>query len=190
VYLTSLGDEWHGAYKNTLEFIKKSGALLAFSPGTLQLLEGYAGLEEGLKLAHILFLNKEEGEKIIESIKGIKGGNNEMKTLLIELQKLGPKIVVITDGKNGSYVLDEEKKMYFIGIFNSEIVERTGAGDAYATGFLSAIINGQTVSEAMRWGTFESASVVSAVGAQKGLLTKEQMEKILNEHKQLQAKEM
>ena len=66
--------------------------------------------------------------------------------------------------------------MFQLGIFPATVVERTGAGDSYAAGFLAAIVHGLPVSEAMRRGAVNAASVISTVGAEKGLLKKEEIE--------------
>jgi sugar/nucleoside kinase (ribokinase family) len=52
----------------------------------------------------------------------------------------------------------------------------TGAGDAFASGFLSAYILKKPIREAMKWGIANSASVIGEIGAQTGLLHRERME--------------
>lgn len=178
VYLTSLGNEWKGAYEKTVQFVKTANAKLILAPGTLQLDEPEA-LQEALVQTDILFVNKEEGAKIVNYELRIKNEGNEkdeISRLLEELQRLGPKAVVLTDGLNGSYLLTENKDVLFQEIFPAPIVERTGAGDAYAAGFLGALFNNKSLKEAMVWGTLNAGSVVGKVGAEPGLLTKEEME--------------
>ena len=58
-------------------------------------------------------------------------------------------------------------------------VSRTGAGDAFASTFTSALILGKAVKEALQWAPVNSAYVVQQIGAQKGLLTREQLEEYL-----------
>lgn len=171
IYLTSLGNEWRTPYEHVIEYVEKTGAKLAFNPGTLQVQAGYDEIKSALQIAEILFLNKEEGEKVLSS----KYQVLNIKELLIRLQKLGPKVVVVTDGLKGSYAIDKQGNMWFLEIFPSEVIERTGAGDSYASGFLSGIMVGESVEEAMRWGTANASSVVEKVGAQGGLLRKEEM---------------
>lgn len=180
VYLSSLGREWKQAYEKTLAFVNAEKTKLAFNPGTPQLSEGVEGIVAVLTMTDILFVNKEEGEKIVAGTTSITNG--DMKELLKELQLLGPKIVVVTDGRQGSYVLDEEKRYYHLGIFDHPVVERTGAGDAYTSGFLSAMIHKRPIEEAMYWGTCNAGSVVGKVGAQPGLLRRDEMEKALNQN--------
>ena len=67
-------------------------------------------------------------------------------------------------------------RVYFhLGIFDSPLVERTGAGDSFAVGFLAGLIQTDDVQKGLIWGTLNSASVVSKVGPQPGLLTKKEM---------------
>ncbi|MBI2034767.1 MAG: hypothetical protein HYT11_03500, partial [Candidatus Levybacteria bacterium] len=91
------------------------------------------------------------------------------------------KIVVITDGKDGSFAIDKNGKMYACPITEAEVVEKTGAGDAYASGFLSGTLAGHDIKTCMQWGTVNSASVIGKVGAEPGLLTREEIEKRVKE---------
>lgn len=57
--------------------------------------------------------------------------------------------------------------------------ERTGAGDAFASTFTCAIIQGKKIEEALMWAPINSMSVVQQIGAQKGLLTLPQLSEYL-----------
>lgn len=177
IYLTSLGETWKNAYEETLRFVRKTSALLFFNPGTPQLKSGYAGIKEVLKSTDILFLNKEE---TLETL-GLKNETPDIQELLISLQKLGPKTAVITDGKNGSFAINEKQEFFSQPIIPTLIVEKTGAGDAYASGFLAAILSNLPIQTAMKWGTLNASSTMNAVGAQNGLLSKIEIEEKMNE---------
>lgn len=186
VYLTSLGNEWKSPYEHAISYVKRTGVKLAFNPGTLQVNAGHGEIKNAMEIADILFINKEEGEKII----GIMNHESGIKELLIELQKMGPKNVVITDGNSGSYARDEQGNMWFMEVFPSNVVEKTGAGDAFASGFMSGILQGVSIQQALRWGTANAASVVGKVGAQAGLLTKEKYKEMLENNQAIQPKQI
>lgn len=167
-YLTSLGDEWGQAYQKTVNFVKKTGSNLAFNPGTLQIESGKDALKNVLAATNLLLVNRQEGEELLDYPQGQKS----VEEIIKKLQELGPKIVVITDGKNGSFVIDDKGNMFKKKIVETKVVEKTGAGDAYSSGFLSALVSGKPIDLAMEWGTKNSASVISRVGATAGLLYK------------------
>lgn len=184
IFLTSLGPLWEKAYEKTLKYVEKNDIKLFFNPGTLQIEKRNSIVWNVISKSETLFVNKEEAEELLygKEISMPLKSNNYVKKLLYGLKSLGVKIVAITDGQNGSYVMDEAHNAYRLGIFPCKIIEKTGAGDAYNSGFISAIINGENIQEAMRWGALNSAGVISAVGAQKGLLTlKEMKEKLISD---------
>jgi sugar/nucleoside kinase (ribokinase family) len=171
VYLTSMGESFRPFYNHIVDWLKKNPTVkLAFNPGSWQLRSGLNGIGDVLALAYVVFVNREEAEKLT----GFDDSHGKEKELLSALGKLGPKIAVITDGSNGSYVGDGVK---FIkaGVLPVDAYERTGAGDAFGSGALSAIIKGRTLDEALIWGTVNSASVIGYTGPQKGLLRAEEM---------------
>jgi len=180
VYLTSLGHKWKSAYKQTLDFVKNSNIKLAFNPGTSQLDEGSEELLEVFKKADLIFVNKEEAGQLC----GLKNSENKenqefINKLLINLKNKGPKVVVITDGSNGSFLIDDQNNIIFQKAIDTATIEKTGAGDAFASGFLAGILSGKNYKEAMEWGSYNAASVISKIGAQQGLLTRQEIEKKL-----------
>lgn len=182
IYLTSIGNYWEDLYKQVREFVRQNNVLLAFNPGTHQIQSGgVEGFLQEMEVAAALFVNKEEGKLIAKTT------SDDVKTLLVQLQSMGPKIVSITDGSNGAYAIDGQGQALSIPVFTKEIVERTGAGDAYASGFLAALVNDLPVAEAMGWGAANAAAVVSTVGAEKGLLKKTDLENKLSENPDFKA---
>ncbi len=186
IYLTSIGEDWTQAYKNVLVFAKNNNIPIALSPGSAQLDAINDTFMEVLKCSKYLFLNKEEGQKILSA----SGKNSEaIGQILASLQALGPKIVSVTDGEKGAYA--KEDGAYSINVFDYEkTVEKTGAGDAYATGFLGCHLLENSISECMRWGGVNASSVTRFTGAQKGLLDKTSLLKMLSEKPDYQPKKI
>ena len=172
VYLTSMGESFRPFYNHIIEWLVKNPETnLAFNPGSWQLRAGIDALNSVFKLTKLVFVNKQEAEKLT----GYEAKDSVTKELLVALSNLGPKIAVITDGSNGSYVFDGVKCLHS-GVLPVDAYERTGAGDAFGSGFLSALIKGKPIEEALVWGTVNSASVIGYVGAQKGLLREEDID--------------
>jgi len=183
IYVSSMGKSaiecnLNGQVENYLE---RTGASLIYNPGTYELNFGIKKFARLLSLTKLLILNKEEAEQVV-------GGIN-MKKMLCGLLDLGSKMVIITDGKNGSYGFSGEK-YYKLEAFPAKVVDMTGAGDAYATGVLAAFFHGKDLAEAMRWGAANGASVVEEIGPQKGLLSYDKMQARLKENSKITAKEI
>ncbi|HLE49001.1 MAG TPA: carbohydrate kinase family protein [Patescibacteria group bacterium] len=171
IYLTSMGDNFSDAYVKVADHIKgKSGVKLAFNPGSRQIRAGYEKMKDILRISYMVYVNRKEAEIITN----FSDSKDKEKNLLDALIKLGPKVPVITDGVGGSYVF-YEGKYYHSGVLPIDAYERTGAGDAFGSGCISALIQGKSIEEALLWGTVNSASVIGYIGAQKGLLKKDEI---------------
>ncbi len=180
IFLGALPDGHKLLHSQIVKKVKKDKVKIGYNPGAHELRDGIDGMKDILKVTEVFIVNKEEAWRLI-------GKDEDIKILLTKLKKYGPKLVVITDGKNGACCFDGEN-FYHQPIFNLPVVEKTGAGDAFATGLVSALIHGLDVKTAMRYGAANSASVVGYVGAQAGLMTKSQMKKFLDQHKETRAK--
>jgi ribokinase len=173
IYYTSLGVGHEKLEKQLLTYLKAHPETeLCFNPGTHQLRRGLASLLPVIKRSTVFAVNKEEAERLL----GVT--EKTIQHLMHAFIQQGAKIVVITDGHNGSYATDGAES-WFQPIFDGEAFERTGAGDSFATAFSTAIATGLTIPEALRWGTANAWSVVQFIGPQKGLLTKAGMKKVL-----------
>ncbi len=168
IYLTAIGKGHEKLDQQIIEYVEKTGAKLGYNPGDLQLREGFEAMKPLIKKCEVFFVNKQEAERLL-------GKKAEVKELLQLMHHEGPKIVVITDGGKGSYSFDGTD-YYFQDVLHVPMIEMTGTGDSYATGFISALHLGKSISEAMKWGTSNAAAKLQQIGAQKGLLTRKQME--------------
>ncbi|MBU0531844.1 MAG: carbohydrate kinase family protein [Candidatus Uhrbacteria bacterium] len=166
LFVGELGDRYEMMYRKVIPYVKKHKTKLSFNPGAIQLQENKKILYELIKVTSILFVNTEEAEMLVSNHNRNK---KKLEYLIHKLWKMGPEIVCITDGKRGSFAFDGTD-VWKCPIFPAKRVEMTGAGDSFGVGFLSAIIKGKKISEALRWGNVNSASVIGKVGPQQGLL--------------------
>ncbi len=175
LYLSSLSDHSLDFHHQIGEYLEKNkDVLLAFQPGTFQMKMGVDVLRKIYKRTEIFFCNVEEAQKIL------KVELRDIKILLKDISRLGPNIVLITDGFAGAYAYESREEKYFsIPIYPHTPFESTGAGDAFASTIVSALALGLPIEEALMWGPINSRSVVLQVGAQKGLLPREKLEEYL-----------
>lgn len=177
LYLSSLNElslEYHHEIARYLAVHPETK--LSFQPGGFQIKLGVEALKDLYAHTEVFFCNVEEARQIL------KTEEPEPKNLARGIAALGPKITVITDGPKGAYVFDGTDS-WFMPVYPDPAppVERTGAGDSFASAFVSALALGKTPSEAITWAPINSMSVVQKVGAQDGLLTREALEKFLAE---------
>lgn len=179
IYYSSLPQDFEPFQKELVGYLKSHPKVLsAFNPGVYHFKVGYKAYKPFLEITDLLFVNKEEAEKILD-----QAGVKEFATLPTidlhkTLQKLGPKMTVITDGENGASASDGTN-FAESGIFklNLPVVDKTGAGDAFASGFISALLYGRNLKEAVDWGIKNSSACIREIGPMNGILTKEEIEK-------------
>ncbi len=179
LYFSSVGEDALPFHHKIAAYVKAHPETkLVFQPGTFQIRVGHEVLTDLYEVTEIFFCNKEEAQEILDT------KENDMPTLLKELKALGPRMPVITDGPKGSYVLESDgsgEKIWYMPMYPDPAppLSRTGAGDAFSSTFTTAIVLGKSVKEALAWGPINSMSVVQYIGAQKGLLKKEEIETYL-----------
>lgn len=179
IYLTSLGDNFEEIHKKVIDVVSANPEIkLAFNPGSRQLRAGADALKNVLAKCYAVYINREEAEMIT----GLKDTKGKEKDLLTALSSLGPKLSIITDGPNGSFV-HFEGKFYHSGVLPIDAFERTGAGDSFGAGCIAALIKGKDITEALLWGTVNSASVIGYTGAQRGLLRESEIQEWLERAK-------
>jgi sugar/nucleoside kinase (ribokinase family) len=147
---------------------------LAFQPGTFQMEAGVERLKRIYARTEVIILNREEAVLV-------SGGNyDDLHGLLDRMHNLGPKTVVITDGPDGAYASNGPNR-YKMPLYPDPKppFERTGAGDAFASAFVAALIKGNTIEGALQIAPINSMNVVQYVGAQAGLLSETEIEQLL-----------
>ncbi len=91
---------------------------------------------------------------------------NEMSKAILDL---GPKSLIIKDGKKGSYFFDSNNQFSIKAYPVKEVIDTTGAGDAYIGGILMGKMNGMSILDSMKIGAVTASFCIEGIGA-NGLL--------------------
>lgn len=184
IHISELGGGYEKLYRDAIELVKKRGVRLSFNPGSIQIKEQKKAFFDLVAVTEVLFVNMVEARRIVKAENG-----EEIRGIMLKLKALGPHYVVVTDGQNGAYAFDGEQ-LDHVPMFPGERVEATGAGDAFSTGFLGALLKGKNHAEALRWASVNAASAVGAVGPTKGLLSHTEIQKRLKARKSFKSQEI
>lgn len=99
----------------------------------------------------------------------------QLQEAMLYLQSKGPKHVITTLGKQGVAYLDEQQQLQKVPSYSVEVVDTTGAGDAFNGGLATALADGKSLPEAIAFANGVSALAVTKLGAQTGMPTKEEV---------------
>lgn len=164
-YITSLEGNID-LLEKIIGFAHENNIKVALNPGRREL-KKTRQIIPLFKFVDFLLLNRSEAEEITQI-------NFKANHFWSELFSFQSKIIAITDGREGAYVLNDKKK-YFSPAIKVKTVEETGAGDAFGSAFTAALFYEHSVEDAIFWGMKNSASVVSYFGAKPGLLNLKQI---------------
>jgi ribokinase len=160
IYPSSLANGGIELLRRIVDYAEEMGAKVMLNPAGPELAEPdkLRGLLESIE---ILCVNKEEMLKLVEG------------ETLEELVRHGlhyVPVVIVSDGPNG-VVASDGKTLVRAGMYEDvKVVDRTGAGDAFASGFLSQWVQGKSLKEAIIFASANSTSVVTKIGAKDGIL--------------------
>jgi len=169
LYISSLGGNMD-LLKNLINWAKLKKIRVALNPGTKEI-EHRDKLLSMLSSVEMLFVNREEAGKLW----GIDFSDDALWSSLQPLP--GAHVSVITDGARGGKVSIAGKVHFYEGEKVKKVVDTTGAGDAFASGYVAAVVYGKSYESAIMWGKKNATAVLSAVGAKKGLLTLSEISK-------------
>jgi sugar/nucleoside kinase (ribokinase family) len=175
VYLSLISQSSWQLHEDLLDYLEKHpDTKLAFQPGTFHFEWGADKLARVYARSHIVVMNREEAVDVTGK------SYDSLRELAEGLHALGPKIVVITDGPSGSYA-SYDGKLVTIPNYPDPAppVDRTGAGDAFASTIVAALAHGESMDAALTWAPINSMSVVQKLGAQAGLLRKNEIKRYL-----------
>lgn len=176
VYLSLLSKDSWQLHEDLLAYLQANPDIkLAFQPGTFHFSWGVQKLAGIYGRSYIVVMNREEAVDVTGK------SYDSLQDLCNGLHELGPEIVVITDGPNGSYASRDGK---IVSIPNypdpAPPFDRTGAGDAFASTIVAVLALGESLETALTWAPINSMNVVQKLGAQAGLLHRDEFQQYLD----------
>ena len=177
VYLGVLGEKTWPLHEALLKYLDSNPSIkLIFQPGMYHLMWEAEKVAPFYKRAELVIMNREEAAQVTgkdrESIPG----------LMQALHDLGVQVAVVTDGADGAYASDGSKILFMRNYPDPQPpYDRTGAGDAFASTIAAALALGEPLETALLWAPINSMSVVQKLGAQAGLLHRDEIERYLAE---------
>lgn len=168
-YLAPLAGKLARSFAPLVNFAKRNGIYVAANPGNSQLRLPASVLRPSLEKLDILFLNQEEAALLA----GMIFGTVKETELLKKLYPLYGGIIAITRGPEGAVVTDGVR-VFSVPVLKTRVIDRTGAGDAFASAFVSEFMRTNDICSALQFGIANSAACISHWGAQDGLLKKNQ----------------
>lgn len=210
LYGTSLSGPAAQFLEPLVKAAKKHDLMVVINPGLCQLQESIEYTKKALAYIDVLILNVHEAEQCMLSLartdrlllermlapaqeksenevpallrsKPLFGGPCfNMKSFLKEMLQRGPRIIVLTHGKEGVYVATQGTILFHPSI-EVPVASTIGAGDAFGSAFAAWLLKGASVEDALRAGIINSTAVICHVGAQTGLCTMPDIEKKIKE---------
>ena len=160
VYPTSLANGGLTLLRKIIDEAEKHGTKVMLNPAGPELAEP-AKLKSLLESVDVLCVNKEEMQQLVH------GETSE--ELVRHALNLVP-VVIVSDGPNG-VVASDGTTIVKAGMYEDvKVLDRTGAGDAFASGFLSQWAQGVSLKDSIILASANSTSVVEKVGAKAGIL--------------------
>ena len=201
VYVSSLSNESADAFPAIVGKAKANGALVATNPRVRQLSSRGSAFQETLSKIDILAVNTSEADVLVPglvarfgeggraldlapgetpprlAVRGFSGGGHDMTlpSFFNAVRRLGPPLVVVTDGRNGSFVGTTDSILYCPAV-ETKVVGTAGAGDAFNATFTAYTALGRPVEDAVRAAAINAASVVGRIDTQSGLLSRDEID--------------
>ena len=180
LYIAPLNGDSAYILDELAEFAENHNVNMALNVGTTNIRQGKETLHKVISTAEILIMNREEasmftGIEVRPDTKEIKYSEDiiheDIRKMIVMLKDMGAKVVVITDGKNGSYAYDG-KTYYQCGEYPAKVKSTLGAGDCFASTFVASMDKTNwDIEKSLKYATVNAAAKIETSGAQNGFLT-------------------
>jgi ribokinase len=160
IYISSAGSM--DLLEGVIKYAELNEVKVAFNPGGVELLK-VDQTKQVFGSIDTLIMNKEEASKFF--------GDLEPASLCSAAGEY-VNTAIVTDGPNGSFACSDGKDYHQPISKDVVVVDRTGAGDAFASGVVAALAWGKSLKEALQFGSENSTSVVQFIGAHQGIIKK------------------
>lgn len=170
LHLSSFADDRQ--FKVVLELMDRlaSSVKLSFAPGALYAAKGLKNLAPILKRTYLLFINQSEMRQLTgkDVIAGAESCLRQGCQIVVVTMGTGEKLQKTTAV---GYIRDSKNEYVIKPRDIGASMDTTGAGDAFAAGFIYGVLKGKGLKECGRLGNIVAQFCISKIGARKGLPT-------------------
>ena len=152
---------------------REANVIVSIDPGRIMSRVGISGLSPLLENAAQILLNHEEAKQLT--------GSDDLDDAANILFKTGPKTVIIKRGSKGVFGDTPDSKIS-VPVYPVKVVDTTGAGDAFSSGFITAQLEGKTLKESLEFANATANLKITKVGA-RALPTRKMVERFLKTSK-------
>lgn len=170
IHLTSFVDETQLKIQKSIVAKVSSDVKISFAPGSLYCARGLKALEPIIQRTYILFLAKKETYHLT---------GKSFKKTVNDFLRLGPKIIVVTLGEKGCFVAAPEGQL-LVPSRRVKVVDTTGAGDAFAAGFLFGLLKNLPLKKCAEIGNAVAGFAIQRIGARAGLPNRNELASVVS----------
>ena len=163
-YTSFVGD----SFNTQIELLEKLSkeTLLSFDPGMLYVEKGFDELKPILERTDILLINESELRLLCNN------DYDDLKELTLGLLDLGIDTVVVKQGSKGVFAINNSQEC-FVEAYECEVVDTTGAGDSFNSGFLYSFLKGYDLEKSCQIGNWVASKAIQGFGMEKFPTAKE-----------------
>ena len=157
-YTSFVGDSFNTQIE-LLDLLNKE-CILSFDPGMLYVQKGFDELKPILERTDILLINESELRLLCD--------NNEssLKELAIGFLDMGIETVVIKQGSKGVFAMNNNEACE-VESYKCDVVDTTGAGDSFNSGFLYSYLKGYDLEKSCQIGNWVASKAIEGFGMEK-----------------------
>ena len=163
-YTSFVGD----SFNTQIELLEKLSkeTLLSFDPGMLYVEKGFDVLKPVLERTDIQLINESELRLLCNN------DYDDLKELTLGLLDLGIDTVVVKQGSKGVFAINNSQEC-FVEAYECEVVDTTGAGDSFNSGFLYSFLKGYDLEKSCQIGNWVASKAIQGFGMEKFPTAKE-----------------
>ncbi len=163
-YIAPLSGKTSDSFEKIVDHGVENNIKIFANPSMMQL--KLTRIKSILKKVNVLSLNQDEAKYLT------KLNTNDSDKIFSELRDYGPEVIIMTMGKEGVMVYDK-KNIYLAKPPKVDVIDNTGAGDAFGSGFLAKYIKTGKIEDSIVFGMANASSCLREWGAKVGLLEKQ-----------------
>ncbi len=164
-YLAPLSGKLSKMTSEIISCAKKSKAKIVANFGNSQIKSDKKEIKSWLSQIDVLILNQEEAALLTET------DYNKEKEIIKKLCLMHSEINIVTKGAQG-VIVTKNNKIYEAKSKPFKVIDETGAGDAFGSGFVSALMRNQSIENCIQFGLVNSKYALKEQGAVSGVLAK------------------